>query len=140
MLAADVWLNAPMPQTVTWTELAMEDLRAVGDSIEAAEIFHIARTELQPGAASEIEGPLQGEPHVRFRRCVRMRDLADFTSFEINEDSDAFTRQACDYVLLYRALTADELINLRRKPGTLVILKVVSNTELAPLIADAYSR
>lgn len=116
-----------------WTSIAYEDLRAIGDSLVVAEIYHIASQELRPDTDDAIEGPVNGRPGVRYRRCVRIADLPSYTSFELADDVDDFRHQACDYMLMYRPATQDEQINLKL-PGGLIVVKVVSNAELVPLL------
>lgn len=120
-----------------WSPIASEDLRAIGDSLVAAEIFHIASEELRPEADDAIEGELirPGVPQyrvIRYRRCVRTTELSSYMSFELG-DVDQFRSGACDYSLIYGWLTPLEQKNLNLWPG-LVILKVVSNAELIPYL------
>lgn len=111
-----------------WSPIASEDLRDIGDSLVAAEIFHIACQELRPDAEDAIEGALDWPAGCRFRRCVRKADLPSYTSFSLG-DEDEFRSEACNYILLYRWLTQDEQIDRKLPPG-LVILRVSSNEEL----------
>jgi hypothetical protein len=115
-----------------WSPVASEDLRAIGNSLVIAEIFYIASEELRPDIDDALEGPLNGNPDVRYRRCVRTVELHSYTSFEL-DDVDDFQSQACDYILIYRWLTKDEQINLRLSSG-LVVVRVVSNVDLVPLL------
>lgn len=119
--------------SLTWAHSALEDLRAIGNSLVAVEIFAIAAQELRSDADDAIEGPVEGRPGVRYRRCVRLADLPSYTSYELDDDVDDFPNQACSYMLMYRPLTPDEQINLKRSAG-LVVVKVVSNAELVPLL------
>lgn len=120
-----------------WSAIASEDLRAIGDSIVAAEVFHIASQELRPETDDAIEGALQEHEGIRYRRCVRVAELPSYTSFDLEDDVDDFQHQACEYILVYRWLTKDEQINLKLRGG-LVILKVVSNVELVPLLTRSH--
>lgn len=115
-----------------WTDLALEELRAIGDSSVGKTIWQIADTELRPEADDQIEGPLVGSVELRFRRCIRISELPDYLSFDLDgEDSHGLA--AHDYCLVYRELTLDEQIQNRLKPG-LVIRRVVPNTELHHLM------
>jgi len=116
-----------------WSPIASEDLRAIGDSMVAAEVFHIASAELRPDTEDAIEGALERPVGTRYRRCVRITDLNRYTSFDLDDDVDDFHSQACAYILIYRWLTKDEQINLKLKSG-LVVLRVVSNVDLVDLI------
>lgn len=115
-----------------WSSPAKEDLRAIGDSSVAAQIFQIANQDLRPQADDAIEGQLDGATNARFRRCVRASELAGYVSFDL-DDVDEFSNQACDHSLVYRELTEDEQINLKQQPG-LVILRVISNDGLLRLL------
>lgn len=123
--------------SLRWAPIASEDLRAIGNSMVAAEIYHIAAQELRPNTDDAIEGPVDGRPGVRYRRCVRIADLPSYTSFNLADDVDDFQNQACDYMLMYRALTQDEQINLKL-PAGLVVVKVVTNAELVPLLTRSF--
>lgn len=116
-----------------WSPIASEDLRAIGDSLVAAEVFYIASAELRPDTDDAIEGALDHPAGARYRRCVRTAELSRYTSFDLDDDVDDFHNQACDFILIYRSLTKDEQINLKLRPG-LVVLRVVSNVELVGLL------
>jgi hypothetical protein len=116
-----------------WSPIASEDLRAIGNSLVAAEVFHIASAELRPDTDDALEGALEHPEGARYRRCVRTTELHRYTSFDLDDDVDDFRNQACDYILIYRPLTKDEQINLKLLPG-LVVLRVVSNVDLVDLV------
>ncbi len=120
---------------VAWFREAREDLRAAGDPVAATEIIDLAERELDPSPKpSSLEGSVPGDPDVKWRRCVAKSDRDSFESFD-PDDSDEFRVSSHDYVLMYRRLTPDELINNKLR-AQLIVLRVLSNIQLAALIGE----
>lgn len=115
-----------------WTDLAKEELRAIGDSSVGKTIWQIADTQLRPDADDEIEGPLDEAMDSRFRRCIWVSELPEYLSFDLDGD-DRHGPAAHDYCLVYSALTLDERARNGLEPG-FVIRRVVSNSEIHHLL------
>lgn len=108
---------------------AGEDLRGIGDRSVVAEILALAKRELRPAPAkSTLEGAVAQEQGIWWRRVVPLNMLDAQERFDL-DDVDDFRSQACDYVLLYRQITADEAIKLKLGRDSLIVLRVVHNSE-----------
>jgi hypothetical protein len=130
---------------VKWSPDAREDLRQITDGSVRAEILELAEAELgspddpQPG----FEGRSTEDGNIFYRRAVRRDELADFMSWDLDEKDDS-RNYAWNYVIIYRYMTMDEVINFgislmrerpffRRLPPPFVVLRVVHNREFARL-------
>jgi hypothetical protein len=111
---------------------AREDIRSIGDSSVAAEIYHICGHEIQVLAdESPIDGYIDGSPDGdMWRRAIPRSSLDQFTRFDL-EDADEFRCQACDYVVIYRETTENDKIRLKRKATALLVRAVLHNRAFA---------
>jgi hypothetical protein len=115
---------------VVWTEEAIEDLNAIYDPSVQAEVMDLAERELlQPSSPSPIEGRLPEAPDVYYRRAVKRSGVSQYLAWSLG-DSDEFSEQAEDYVIVYRRITVDEKINLRRVRQAFVVVRVLHNRDL----------
>lgn len=113
---------------------AGEDLRGIGDPSVTTEILRLACSELRPPPAQTVlEGTIAGESGMWWRRAVPLRLLDAQERFDL-DDVDEFRIQACDYVLVYRLATNDEAINYEISRDTLIVVRVVHNSEMVPLL------
>jgi hypothetical protein len=120
---------------VSWFREAHEDLRHIGDVVTMAKIIELAERELDPQPAdSSIEGSVSTDPRVKWRRCIPRGDRERFESFEPDDQEGEFRVNPYDYVLAYRALTVDEAIDNHLPADTILVLRVLSNTQMATLI------
>ncbi|GIM74522.1 hypothetical protein Aau02nite_61410 [Amorphoplanes auranticolor] len=118
-----------------WSPDAIEDLHMIADALVQGELMRLAEEELRvPATETEIEGNLKEHPGVWWRRAVRHRDLPDFLSFGSDPAVSPLDRSR-DFVFVYRHLTTTERIKLRRRHKTFVVLRVLSNDELARRLA-----
>ncbi len=118
---------------VVWSRDAEQDLLGILDPSVQAEIMDLAEKELvRPSAGSILEALVRIEGQEAFmRRAVRRRDLTNYLSWSL-DDADEFGNQACDYVIAYRYITADERIKFRRARRCFVILRVLHNRQASP--------
>lgn len=125
---------------VTWFREAREDLRHIGDVIVIAQIVDLAERELDlEPTGSSIEGTLPDDPRLKWRRCIGRAERSNFESFDPDERDGEYRVDPCDYVLAYRAITADEAINQRRTED-IIVVRVLSNTQLATLVRAGAAR
>lgn len=124
---------------VYFSEDAGEDLRGIGDCSVMAEILELARSELQePQGQSVLEGVVYRDSVLWWRRAVPRSQLDALSRYELDH-VDEFTRQACDYVLVYRRVTEDEAIHYQCSRRALLVVRVVYNTEITPHLAGLSS-
>ena len=118
---------------VEWSDDAIEDLHRISDRAVCAEIMDLAETELTTSPdLSAIEGPSEKYPNLWWRRGVRRADIAQFMDFYDDDDDDESGNQACDYVIVYRLMTANEMIKFHRPRKHYVIVRVLHNREFPP--------
>jgi hypothetical protein len=126
---------------VEYSPDAREQLRAIGDVSVLACIMDLAARELSfPKSETPLEGRVASNPQNAWRRAVPRAELPLYTRIDLDDNCDEFSAQACDYALVYRYLTDNEKINLRRSADALLVVAVLHNRELVPLIADKYGR
>ena len=120
---------------VTILDSVLEDLRGIEDSMVMLEILDLAGTELEiPRSLSSIQGRLEKQPQMMWRRAVRFADQAEHESLNDlgAEDDDRTRPHAYDYVLIYRLLTSDDKIVRRRSKDGLVIVALTDNDIFSP--------
>lgn len=111
-----------------------QDLRSIGDSCVAAQIYDICDREIQVLAStSQFEGWIRGRHGDMWRRAIRRSEQALFEGYDIDEVDD-FARQACDHVIIYRLMTAEDKIRLQHSGDAILVLGVIHNRDLMPLI------
>lgn len=115
---------------------ASQDLQSIGDWAVIKEIARLAHHELRRfGSPTAIEG--YTPKRLRWRRAIPLQQLEDFQAIELdNTDFDEFRVQACDYVMLYRDITANEKISNEINTDDLLVVKVVHNSEMIHLIGS----
>ena len=121
---------------VKWSRDAREDLRQIPDTFVWAEILDLAERELRsPDTAPGFEGRAAGDPNIFYRRAISRADLDDFLAWDL-DDRDEDGNQSCDYILVYRYLTLNEVIKFKLALGRgrippFVVLRVLHNREFA---------
>lgn len=133
---------------VRFSQEALEDLRAVGDSRVIAEIISIARQELRPPpSTSAIEGTVDpGPPPVWWRAAVPLAQVPAYESYDLTDDSDQAsadapgegsgegpgagpgeeTDEASDHRIVYRWMTGEEKARWQVETETFLVLRVLS--------------
>lgn len=110
---------------------AMEQLRGIRHPYVAAEILDIAYRDLRvPPRGGGLDGllPLRTQA-MWWRRAVLLRDLDDFLQFTVDDEHED-SCQACDYVMLYRPMTAEERIRFKLIGRPVLIVGVYANDDL----------
>jgi hypothetical protein len=133
--------------------VACQDLRLIEDAGVRAELLYIASSELEvPEATSPIEGRLRDHPGLYWRRGVRREDLDDFEGWDTDDDADDDTWQPFNFILIYRLVTTDEVIDhqivvstdatagralfIRRATRALLVVKIWDNTVVARHLSE----
>ncbi|MDX1883055.1 hypothetical protein [Mycolicibacterium sp. 120270] len=113
-----------------YTDFALDRLRQLETQPWVmAEIFEINADELEEvDSANPIEGLIEGNAALMWRRAVRRNDIDSFLSYETHTE-DALS-DAWNFVTIYRWATDDEIITYELEGDTLLVVSVVSNLEL----------
>jgi len=121
--------------TVEYSDYALEQFRALNlNDWTIAEIMSINAAELQEVTTpNPIEGFLEGQRRVMWRRAVRRMAIDSYLQFE--SDSEDNPSDAWNYVSVYRWATSDEVIQHRLAPQTLLVVAIMSNLQLARYVA-----
>src|ERR1035437_1931525 len=118
---------------ISWSDDAIEDLHRIADPSVIAEIMDLAERELTAVTeGSVLQGRVGGFSDLFWRRSVRLKDLSGFTGYSLG-DEDEFGCQACDYVLVYRRATRDEMLKFQFYRPRYVIARVLHNRDFAHL-------
>ena len=79
-----------------------------------------------------LEGFLEGQTAVMWRRAVRRTAIDSYLDFEAESDDEP--TEARNYVSVYRWATDDEMIRYQLEGDTLLVVSIMSNLELARYI------
>ena len=124
---------------VAYSDYALERFRELDlQPWTIAQIMEINANELQEfDKANPLEGFLEGQTAVMWRRAVSRSAIDSYLAFETESDDNKYS-DAWNYVSVYRWATDDEMIRYGLEGDTLLVVSIMTNLELAPYVDPSF--